>query len=373
MIDNTLIQTIGFTVPIVWAWVCILLLVIHLDARTVRMRPEKMLHLLLIGAYFIASLGWFGLVLYLVYPQAFIYYQPVFLLALMLDQVMFYHFVRIITATGEKSGFSPLHYAVPVLLTLVSLALHIGYFSGHPAFSFVAADNWTDYRWQEEYVGMSLVFIVYNSLYPALSLIRIRQYRHKVVDYSADSRRSSLGWLSAMMILILISIPLPLAALLLQIDVFDTLHLTWTGALPTSAVYLILCYNLLSDNYVIIEPVMPHEASEPIRTTLDKHRFERYVREKKPYLNPKLRITDMAYDLHTNRSYLSAFINGEYKMNFSRYINRCRLQELNALRASPYHAAYTNMDLVLLAGFSDYRSYVRTKTGEDKSQLLKVF
>ncbi|MEI3096093.1 MAG: hypothetical protein V8T33_07025 [Parabacteroides distasonis] len=48
-----------------------------------------------------------------------------------------------------------------------------------------------------------------------------------------------------------------------------------------------------------------------------------------------MRITDLAAGLSTNRSYLSAFINKEYGMNFCRLINRCRLMALDRLRVSP--------------------------------------
>jgi hypothetical protein len=60
-------------------------------------------------------------------------------------------------------------------------------------------------------------------------------------------------------------------------------------------------------------------------------------------------------------------------MNFSRFINRCRLKELNRLRLSPDHKENTNMELVLMAGFSSYRSYLRVKNEEDRASVLKEF
>ena len=370
--ETQLIQAIGFTAPIVCAVVCIFLLIIHLDAGQVKEQPKRILHYLLIGTYFVASLGWFGLVLYVTDLKTFEYYRPVFLLTLMLDQVMLYRFVSIITTTERKPRFNPLHYLLPALLTLVWFTV--------PALLPAEYPIPKPYRppfdtiWQhKDYVGMSLVFIVYNSLYPVLCLLRIRTYRRKVVDYSADSQRTSLHWLSVMIVLILITVPLPLAALLVHINILSLHYLAWVGPFPTIIVYLILCYNLLSDNYVIIEPVKQEEETETTGKALNKKCFERYICEKRPYLNPKLRITDMAADLHTNRSYLSAFINREYQMNFSRYINLCRLQELDSLRTSHHGSTYTNLEMILLAGFSDYRSYTRTKAEEDKNRLLKVF
>ena len=52
-------------------------------------------------------------------------------------------------------------------------------------------------------------------------------------------------------------------------------------------------------------------------------------------------------------------------MNFCRLINRCRLMALDRLRVSPANAGKTNMELVLMAGFSGYRNYLRVKKEED--------
>ncbi|MCS3102171.1 hypothetical protein NXW38_25100 [Bacteroides ovatus] len=63
-----------------------------------------------------------------------------------------------------------------------------------------------------------------------------------------------------------------------------------------------------------------------------RKKFEKYIYEHRPYLNPDLRITDLMQAFHTNRTYISRFINREYGMNFSRYINMLRLREMEALR-----------------------------------------
>jgi AraC-like DNA-binding protein len=216
-----------------------------------------------------------------------------------------------------------------------------------------------------------VVFVVYNTLYPILGLLRIRRYRRSIEDYSADTQRISLNWLLVMQVLTLITIPVPLAGLLFDIDVFSDFYFSMQGVLPSFFIYPILCYNLLSDNFVII--IQDDENPADSAAEIDPKRFARYLRDRKPYLNPQLRITDVAADLCTNRNYVSAFINREYGMNFSRFINRYRLKELDRLRLSPDHMENTNLELVLMAGFSSYRSYLRVKTGEDKASVLKAF
>lgn len=128
------------------------------------------------------------------------------------------------------------------------------------------------------------------------------------------------------------------------------------------------------ENYLIVQSHAEEDTESFSRhVPFDRKYFERYVREKKPYLNPKLRITDLATELKTNRSYLSTFINCEYGMNFSRFVNRCRLNALDRLRVAPENADKCNMELVLMAGFNGYRNYLRVKNEEDGRNLLREF
>lgn len=138
-----------------------------------------------------------------------------------------------------------------------------------------------------------------------------------------------------------------------------------------------LTYNTVARNYVLI-----YSENDEVEETIDdkahsdrkvnKEQFERYMRLKKPYLNSELRITDLAYELSTNRTYLSAFINQEYGMNFSRYINIRRLEELKRMSVDSEFAHINGRDLVINVGFSNYRGYLRFKNEEDKRSQITI-
>ena len=348
MISMKLIEAFAFTAPIVSALVCMVMMLMN-AFRHKHNAQERKLRLFLALTYLTTSLGWLGMVFYSVSPRIFTYYYTVFLLTLMFDQVLIYRFVSVITSTGERRRLNRLHLIVPLFFTAVSVA---GDFT-------------------------VVIFIVYNTLYPVLNLRNIRRYRQFVVNYSSDAYHTSLGWLANVQILILITVPLPFAALLTGVSSVAFCYLAWLGALPYFVNYLILCYNLLNDNYLSIPPEDMAEDTaadaEGKSMLLDRKYFERYLRDCKPYLDPKLRITDMAEELKTNRTYLSGFINREYGMNFSRLINRLRLQELDRLRLFARYSDSDNMKLVLKAGFRNYRNYLRVKKEEDRLAVLKVF
>lgn len=370
MLSKELIIALGFTAPIISALVCMVL--VWLGARDFRETPRRRLHYLMAGTYFVAALCWLGLVLYITDREAFVYYHPIFLLTLMLDQVLIYRFVYAIAGTGEQKKFPLPHFIIPVAVALAAVVFAcVTPFSLQAEAIYGNTDTYAENSFKYVFLGTNILFIVYNILYPVLGLVTIYRYRRAVVNYSADVQRTSLGWLSAMLVLTLVTVPVPLAGLLSGINAFTDLYFNWIGALPTFVVYLIICYNLITYNYEVIEPETG-EGRGKQAATLDRERFERYLRESKPYLDPKVRITDLAAGLNSNRTYISAFINREYGMNFSRFINSLRLKELDRLYNSPKYAGNTTIELVSMAGFSSYRSYLRAKELEDRMNQVRA-
>ena len=362
MINKPLIQALAFSAPVVSALVCMVIML--LDASySGKNRSERQLRISLSLTCVLQALCWTGLVFQVTDHSVFVYYHTLFLFTLMMVEVQIYRFAYILTTTERYDTFSRLHYVLPAIITAASAVCFLivpfeeqenayyGIDSGYPWFSAL-------------YMATGIIFVCYNIFYPTLGLIRMYRYKHRVVDYSADKQRTSLDWLILMQALSLICVPVPLAGILLNIDVFNEFWSSMQGVLPTFFICPILCYNLLADNYVIIEPDDDDRPAEKV-AAIDAKRFAGYLRDKKPYLNPKLRITDVAFDLNTNRSYVSAFINKEYGINFSRFINRCRLDELDRLRQLPRSKSDTNLDLVLMAGFSGYRSYIRVRNEEE--------
>lgn len=374
MTGRELMEAFAFSTPVLCALICMVMMLTDAVARKRNMQ-EKRLRIFLAATYLVTSLGWLGMVFYVISPRIFAYYYTVFLLTLMLDQVMIYRFVSIITGTGVQHKFNRLHLVVPLVFTAISVISDMTVpVEQQRDVIFLEGTSGSPNTWfKAMYALTTLIFIVYNTLYPILNLRNIRRYRRFIVNYSSDAYSTSLGWLAVIQILILITVPIPLAGLLSGVSSLCFSYIAWLGALLYFVNYLLLCYNLLNDNYLIIQPDDTEEEVPVKSTTIDLKHFERYLREKKPYLNPHLRITDLARRLNTNRSYISTFINKEYNMNFCRLINRYRLQELERLRLLPSNSDKTNIELVLMAGFSNYRSYLRVKQEEDKLALLKVF
>ena len=365
--SRELIHALVFSAPTVCALVCIVVLLLDIFF-TKKNREEKRLRLFLSFTLMIVAMCWFGLVLQVVNHKAFICYTSIFLLTLMLDQILIYRFVHIITVTGRRSRFYRSHFVLPVVLTTVAIITDLIVPFQQQEVAIYGGEGEGSRWFAALYSLTGIVFVVYNTLYPLLGLLRIRLYRLNIKDFSADAQRTTLNWLSVLLMLTLLTIPIPLTGLLFNIDVFSDFYFSMQGVIPSFFIYTIMCYNLVSDNFVIITP--DDENLQGTVAEIDVKRFTRYMREKKPYLNPHLRITDVASDLYTNRSYVSAFINRTYNVNFSHLINSYRLKELDRLRLSPEHKKNTGLELALMAGFSNYRSYLRVKKEEDEAIVL---
>lgn len=66
------------------------------------------------------------------------------------------------------------------------------------------------------------------------------------------------------------------------------------------------------------------------------HKFERYMKEKKPYLHSDYSMETAAEQLNTNRTYISILVNKAYKKNFREFINEKRIDEAKrVMKASP--------------------------------------
>lgn len=87
-------------------------------------------------------------------------------------------------------------------------------------------------------------------------------------------------------------------------------------------------------------------------------RLERYFDQHVPYLNPKLKIEDIAHELQTNNKYLSQIINEHYGKNFANFINdyRCR-KVIEMFENADYHE-YSLDGIADSAGFHSRSTFV---------------
>lgn len=364
---NEILRILEYMAPLTISLLCLFLLAGYYYFPPRNAVTDKKLLQVMMLYYGAMVVNWISPLLYIYAPEFYVYETVFYFFCLLITQVTFYHLVYLLTGTGGKNDFPAIHYAVAGVLGLfftvwsltvpyeVRLALVTSggeMQAGYEAYSFLST-------YRIELRGL------YTLFYVVLGFRRFRRYRKTVGEYSADNQRSLLRWLYLLILLSLSFVPMPLGAL------FFSAQGLFYSIVPMVSVpvyviqYILLCYNILVGNYVIISPEKEKQATKtPCR--LDKKHFETYLRTEKPWLNPKLKITDLTLPLITNRTYLSTFINKEYGMNFSRYINTLRLEELERLRTDSRYDRLSEIDLILSAGFSSYYSFRNFLVSEQK-------
>ncbi len=86
--------------------------------------------------------------------------------------------------------------------------------------------------------------------------------------------------------------------------------------------------------------------------------LDRLMQERKFFLQHDLKISDVAHEAGTCRTYLSSYLNQELGLSFSDYINRQRIEYAKSL-ISTAKEEYTVEQLAILSGFSSLTSFNR--------------
>ncbi len=325
---------------------------------------------------------------YYFFYDIFAWFDIIYCAAVVFTMVLFHHFLCF--AVQSEKRFSPLHYIIPALVCCALYAVKLS-LPGH---------------WTRE--GSTLIFcniLIYAVIYSLLSVLEMHRFHVQQsiangTPEAIDRSRAILFILEVLMFPICFGLlpffggqrPDLIVSILLMVSILTAL----TMNIPLT--YAIIRHYTLSDGSLSLFDQLTRDVatarlednlsglpeggqaagvSRPAkriyrnytrkhRTTgqlieIDKTEFENYFRKHKPYLNPNLSIGDLVESLHSNRTYISKFVNRIYGMNFSSYINMCRLRELERLMAAPGNRHKTPAVLYSQAGFGSYRSYLNAK------------
>lgn len=379
MITKDFLQFTGFCAPVISALSCAVMLIINRYNRT--RSEEKTLYRLLVVYFLAVSFLWACSLIYVYFPLLYVRINILYYIGLFWGQVVFYQFIYTLTRLPGEKPFPVIHYILPLVI--------VGVFAVWSAFiPFETQVHLVTSRGEvvPGYEAYSRLFTsrlifrgIWNIVYTALAWWRLLAYRRAISDYSANADRSSLAWVRLLLLISFSLVPPSLVSAIFSKKVLISSLLLLIPQLLLVGQHAIMCYNMAVGNFVVIsssaeeeEEDNPFPPEEKEDERINKRRiFEKYISNHRPYLNPDLRITDLMQEFHTNRTYLSRFINREYGMSFSRYINSLRLQEMEVLRDDPACARLSEEERACMAGFGNFRGYLRAKKIIEKEQKEK--
>jgi len=363
--EQTTLQIMGIAAPVATSFLCgLLMLLAYFNEKNT---DKRQLALWMAIVYLFSVLTWISVGLFLLTPHLFVHVHFIALWTGLMTHVLIYRIVFQLTVTSKAESFPLLHYFIPLFLC-ITMAIWSLFVPFDIQLSIVERNETIPSYYKVYAIFFTSkvpLFLVYNLFYPLKGLIRIRRYRRAVVEYSADELHSSVRWLYIMLVITLASIPLTLGFFVPIAFVHSSL--AFIPLVITMLQDILFAYNLFAFNYVLIYPSEEENKSQKkedeqktaITQKLDKKSFEQYIYHSRPFLNPQLRITDLTSVFKTNRTYISSFINNQYGMNFSNYINTLRLEEFKNLRNNPNNSHLNEKELAIAAGFGSHRIYKR--------------
>jgi len=234
-----------------------------------------------------------------------------------------------------------------------------------------------------------LLYIFSSIIYYLLTYRLVNSHQKRIEDYYSSLKGVSLNWVKVISIVFVLALFSGISVHWFhRIEVLNSPVLSSVPFLFLGA-FFAMVGNYSNRQAIIIFPsekidesetegvsvkkeILTEEIDRKIETETPeippglKEKLENYIREYRPFLNPELKIWDIARDLNTNRTYISRLINQVYGQRFSTFVNHYRIEESKRLMSEPGTQNYSLTVLASMSGFLNYSSFVRAfKTFEE--------
>jgi AraC-like DNA-binding protein len=221
-------------------------------------------------------------------------------------------------------------------------------------------------RYARSVIGVSIC-----GVYLGACFHRLRHYRRFVRQYFSELRRVRLRWLQ--WLLVLVTGPW----LFELIDVLTGPYVTMDRyVVPLMTVVILLIGFFGLQQSVIFDADRAsdsrHEIFSEEELTQWKGRLESFMEEGKPYLNPELRLVDLARGLGLRTYQVSELINRGAGTNFYDYVNRRRVDEAKRRLTNPAFSHMNILGIAVDSGFNSksvFNDVFRRMTGKTPSEF----
>ena len=363
---NELIQIIYILAPIITTLTAFFILWMQTIKSAAHIQTARTWALLYLGC---ALNNWINVFLFYYFPNLFVYLNWYVYLTFILAQIFFYAIIFHLTRTGSNERFSPIHFAMPVLVATVAIIASI-VTPYDEQLRFVLNKEILDTTPSTFQLIMKSRFPVrflFTVVYTTFAFIRLLRYRKTVTNYSSNSDQSTLFEVRLFLWLSIALLPIPILGTIIEKDIIMQTFLAPIQVLILAIQFACICHYLPQihplpdpdDDITDTDKPLLEDTTSLKKELLSKQLLEEYLHTYKPHHNPDFKITDLTEPFNMNRTYISSFINNEYGMNFNNFINQLRVEEYSQLRENPIYQNSPNKDLATMVGFNNYRNLTR--------------
>lgn len=371
-IDITLVMKyVLYSMPMISAVICWLIIVLFQQKGS---KMDKDIQKVMGRFYFLVIVFWLNIFFYDLDEEWLKYLIPLTGLIIQLAQVSFYHFTCIITS--RKVTIS-IHYAFSVLSMVV---LHIAMFnySNLPKFWSLPIEMFYQYF-------MNCFIFITVCFYSFLSVRQLYAYKRELEVLPLEEKKGKeLNWVFDLLKMRF------LFAFCYVMDYEDNSFLLFLCIVLLLTKDIKIVYNILQHNYMSFEEdnalkkvmlvsgnvvsfvgdnvvvdssgdLSSYSVVNDYQKLITQEDFESYFATEKPYLDKEFRLESLVGHFGVNRTYLSKFINTTFGCNFSQYVNKWRLKEVDYLKSQPENQLKKLEEIVDNAGFRSIRNYWRVK------------
>lgn len=211
-----------------------------------------------------------------------------------------------------------------------------------------------------------LVFAIEVIATVVIGSMMIRRYDCMVDEFYADTDDKSMRNIQSILYLVL-----TIAILSFIVNIIGRARFTdheiilTTTSLMFSALLFAIGYEGLHRHFSIIDmrtnkEQVSNDDSAALKDAVNRSMTERIialVENDKIYLQPDLKLDDLAQMMHTNRTYIYQAVNQQMGISFNEFINRYRIAHAKRLMASD--PTLSMNDVALQSGFASLSSFYR--------------
>ncbi len=332
---------------------------------------------------FVAFLLYLGhsLFFYAIFDQ-YLYYDPVYVFASLMVYPTYYQYIRLLTVDNKLRRSYLWHYLPALVVGLMAFLVNrefrqlaetspSDYFSEAYRFSFSISS---------EYFWGRLVFMI-NRLFYLIQIVfyfikgyaLIKQHERRIQDFYSNQQGRDIRWSSYIFQSFIVVAVFSILFNIIGKTAFlnnELLLLIPSGLF--SFMLFVLGYIGNGQNQVVCEIGREESTEHPVNhhSRLDREEMYRKINQlflvEKIYLNHDLKIWDLSSLLGTNRTYVSHFINAEYGMNFSMFVNSYRVAEAKTLLRKNDGDVYSLDVIGERCGFGSYSNFIRVFRAMEK-------
>ncbi len=253
------------------------------------------------------------------------------------------------------------HFIIPLLFTL--LLFRTIMMDGQEKLQMYDTEGITDPIWIVFiYISFAVYYVVKIILSNKESVVQLYN------SYSSNEIRFEIISNKVILYTCALTLAIPFAFLVQYFDLETNLSEILTGIFYVTfsfSAHLIL-WIVLKQSF-IAEPIIEDIVDESIEIDQQKEKeielikidLEKHMAEKKPFLNPDLKLTELAMQVNWGRSKLSAAINQGFEKNFYSYVNEFRLNYALELLVNGQHKTHSLDYIASKSGFKNYVAFYR--------------